>query len=54
VEEDTPALRAARAVTLGELVRLCGDPGSDRAFEPEDYKSYLFNKYLEERAWKAR
>lgn len=54
VEEDTPALRAARAVTLGELVRLCGDPGSDRAFEPEDYESYLFNKYLEERAWKAR
>ena len=47
VEEDTPALRAARAISLGELVRRYGDPGSERAFFPEDYKSWLLNCHLE-------
>ena len=46
-EEDIPALRAARAVSLGELVRRYGDPASDRFFEPEDYRAYLLNRYLE-------
>lgn len=46
-EEDIPALQAARAVSLGELVRRYGDPASDRLFEPEDYRAYLLNRYLE-------
>ena len=46
-EEDIPALRAARAVSLGELVRRYGDPASDRLFEPDDYRAYLLNRYLE-------
>ena len=46
-EEDIPALRNARAVTLGELVARYGDPDSDRLFEEEDYKWYLLNSYLE-------
>ena len=49
VEEDSPALRAAREITLGELVRLYGDESSDRAFDMEDYKAYLLNTYLERR-----
>ena len=47
LEEDTPALRAARAISLGELVRRYGDPASDRAFEAEDYQAWLLNTHLE-------
>ncbi len=47
VEEDTPALNAARAVTVGELVETYGDPDSERLFEEEDYLYYLLNVYLE-------
>lgn len=47
VEEDIPALREARRVTLGELVRRYGDPASDRLFEPDDYKPWLLNCHLE-------
>ena len=47
-EEDTPALRAARAVSLGGLVRRYGDPSSDKLIDPEDYKVYLLNCYLAE------
>lgn len=47
-ERDTPALRAARSVSLGELVRRYADPASNRAFQPEDFKSWLLNRYLEE------
>lgn len=46
VEEDTPALRTARAVTVGELVRRYGDPASHRVFFPEDYKAWLLNTHL--------
>ena len=46
-EEDIPALREARRISLGELVRRFGDPTSDRLFEPEDYKSWLLNCHLE-------
>ena len=49
IEEDIPALREARRVTLGELVRRYGDPASDKAFEEEDYRSYLLNTHLERR-----
>lgn len=48
VEEDTPALRAARAVPLGELVQRYGSPASERAFSPEDYQAYLLNRHLEQ------
>ena len=47
-EEDIPALRAARAVTLGELVRHYGDPASEKAFDEDDYKMYLLNTHLEQ------
>ena len=48
-EEDTPALRTAREITLGELVRLYGDETSERTFEEEDYKMYLLNTHLKRR-----
>ena len=47
-EEDTPALRAARGISLGELVRRYGDPRSDRVFEEEDFRMYLLNSHLED------
>lgn len=47
VREDTPALRAAKAITLGELVRRYGDPESTRVFFPEDFRSWLLNCHLE-------
>ena len=51
-EEDTPALRAARAISLGELVRRYGDPASERAFDEGDYRSYLLNRHLEALSFK--
>lgn len=44
--EDTPALRAAREITTGELVRRYGDFSSERAFEEDDYRLYLLNRHL--------
>ena len=49
-EEDIPALRAARSITLGELVRRYGDPASEKAFEEDDYKMHLLNTHLERTA----
>lgn len=46
VEEDTPALNAARAVTVSELARLYGDSSSKRAFTLDDYKMYLLNRHI--------
>ena len=46
-EEDIPALRKARGITVGGLVSMYGDPGSERLFEEEDFKMYLLNTYLE-------
>ncbi len=48
LEEDTPALRTARSVSLGELVRRYGDPASERAFDESDYKAYLLNRHLDQ------
>ena len=48
MEEDIPALRAARTTTLGELVTRYGDPYSAKAFEKEDYQIYLLNTHLEQ------
>ncbi|MBQ4506121.1 MAG: radical SAM protein [Firmicutes bacterium] len=47
VEEDIPALREARSITLGELVRRYADPFSEKAFEEEDLRMYLLNTHLE-------
>ena len=47
LQEDTPALNAARRISLGELVRRYGDPVSERAFEEEDYAWYLLDTHLE-------
>ena len=47
MEEDIPALREARNITLGELVSRYGDPSSEKAFEEEDYRMYLLNNHLE-------
>lgn len=47
VEEDTPALRAAREITLGELTERYGSASSARLFEVEDYKQFLLNQHLE-------
>lgn len=44
---DTPALRAAKACTWAELMKQYGDPSSERAFNPDDYKMYLFNLSME-------
>ena len=49
LKEDIPALREAGRITLGELVRLYGDMASEKAFEEEDYRSYLLNAHLERR-----
>lgn len=46
VAEDTPALNAARSISLGKLVRLYGNSGSQRAFRPDDYKMYLLNRHI--------
>ncbi|MBR3474494.1 MAG: radical SAM protein [Oscillospiraceae bacterium] len=46
-ERDTPALRAAREITLGQLVRRYGDPASQRVFDEGDFKIYLLNRHLE-------
>ncbi|MBR2263752.1 MAG: radical SAM protein, partial [Firmicutes bacterium] len=48
-EEDIPALKEARSITLGALVRRYGDPSSERAFEADDYKMYLLNQHLEQK-----
>ena len=50
IEEDIPALREARRITLGELVSRYGDPASEKAFEKEDYQIYLLNAHLEAQA----
>lgn len=46
-EEDIPALHEARSITIGELVVKYGDEASPRAFDEDDYLTYLLNKHLE-------
>lgn len=48
VEEDIPALRLAKSVTVGELVRKYGDFQSKRAFLIGDYKEYLLNRLIDD------
>ena len=47
-EADTPALRRARDISLGELVKRYGDPSSERLFDREDYSMWLLNCHLEQ------
>ena len=53
VEEDIPALNLAGKITLGELAAKYGNLESDRAFQLNDYKDYLLNRYLEDVCVKA-
>ena len=39
-------LNAAQRCTWSGLARRYGDPASDRVFNPDDYKMYLFNEFL--------
>ena len=48
VEEDIPALNLARQVTIKDLVAMCGNTYSNKAFQLDDYKDYLLNRYLED------
>ena len=48
VEEDIPALNMARRITMKELVAKYGNEQSNKAFQLEDYKDYLLNRYLED------
>ena len=48
VSGDTFALRAAKQCTWAELAERFGDPASERVFHPEDYRMFLFNRYLEQ------
>ncbi len=45
---DTAALRAAGRCTWAGLADRYGDPASERVFSPDDYRMYLFNRFLEE------
>ena len=47
-EGDIPALRLAKQVTWKQLARDYGAPDSERAFSLDDYKMFLFNRFLEE------
>lgn len=48
IEEDTPALNAARTVTVKTLVERYGNMRSGKIFSMGDYKAYLLNRYMEE------
>jgi hypothetical protein len=48
LDEDIPALRSARSITVGELVKRYGNPESERLFEEEDFKMHLLNTHLED------
>ena len=49
VEEDIPALLLARSIKIKDLVKLYGNPKSDKVFSLDDYKMYLLNNYLDEK-----
>ncbi len=41
----SPAQRIAKTISIGDMVKACGDAGSQRLFLKEDYLSYLLNRY---------
>ena len=47
ISGDTYALNKTKECTWPELVKSFGDKDSDRVFSLDDYKTYLFNTYLE-------
>lgn len=47
LEETSPALQRGRQTTWAELAERYGDLASEKAFSLDDYKMYLFNRYLE-------
>ncbi len=46
VTGNTPALRAAKECSWAALAAEYGDAASEKAFDLDDYKMYLFNAYL--------
>ena len=48
-EEDIPTLLLARSIKIKDLVKLYGNPNSDKVFSLDDYKMYLLNNYLDEK-----
>ncbi|MBR1685067.1 MAG: hypothetical protein IJ708_07995 [Clostridia bacterium] len=46
--EDTFALSLAKTCTWADLVRRYGDPFSERVFSLDDFKMYLFNRFVED------
>ncbi len=48
LQEDIPALKLAKEVTMQELAARYGDAHSNKAFGLNDYKDYLLNRYLED------
>lgn len=49
-EGDTHALRMARQTTWSALAGQFGDPASHRVFSPDDFRSFLLNRYLAQNA----
>ncbi len=49
VQGRSMAQTVRREVSLGELVRACGDPNSNRLFDKGDYTMYLLNRYCEKK-----
>ena len=45
--ETSPAQAARRNVPIGEMVRACGDPESERLFDQGDYEDYILDKFCE-------
>ena len=50
LDEDIPALRTARGISVGELVSIYGNFDSYRLFEEDDYKMRLLNLHLEKKS----
>ncbi|MBO4872334.1 MAG: radical SAM protein [Lachnospiraceae bacterium] len=48
VSGDTPALRRLKKVSWQALAERFGDASSERVFDPDDYRMFLVNRYLEE------
>jgi len=47
LNEKSPAQAARRNIPLGEMVRACGDPASQRLFDRGDYEDYILEQYCE-------
>jgi len=45
LNEASPAQAARRNIPLGEMVRACGDPDSQRLFDRGDYEAYVLESF---------